>query len=320
MIAALGVEEGQRGLLLSTNVMWSLNAHTVTEPSSRRAFWRLHNDYMEAFLILQISGVSLHLCLQVQRYREHIEKKHANVAETDTYAPASSAVGGADTRSTDAGQQVCAQNFLSAIQLRPNLCPERCSRLLCRARQWMLVPRRAPTRKNRQNCCCMNTASRRSAPHRATASPQPKRANRSPKPRSDSGASELIASAFVTGHNPQALQSLKADDSLAQVVLADPKDRDKDIVVFLASEHQCASPEETGQRVAVNALHRVCGERAMHRVLPEIHRALWHQLGEQVGLQLSCACFPSPPAQRKSPQRETCLGEAPQAYPHCCMV
>ena len=70
-----------------------------------------------------------------------------------------------------------------------------------------------------------------------------------------------------------------------QVVLADPKDREKDIVAFLAAEHQCGSQEESGQRVAVTALHRVAGERALHRVLPEMYRPLWHQLGEHV----SCA-------------------------------
>lgn len=67
-----------------------------------------------------------------------------------------------------------------------------------------------------------------------------------------------------------------------QVVIADPKDRDKDIVVFLAAEHQCSSQEETGQRTAVTALHRVAGERALHRVLPEMYRPMWKQLGEKV--------------------------------------
>ena len=67
-----------------------------------------------------------------------------------------------------------------------------------------------------------------------------------------------------------------------QVVLADPKDREKDTVVFLASEHQCSSQEETSQRVAVTALHRIAGDRALHRVLPEMYRALWDNLGEHV--------------------------------------
>ena len=67
-----------------------------------------------------------------------------------------------------------------------------------------------------------------------------------------------------------------------QVVMADPKDRDEDIVVFLAAEHQCSSQEETGQRMAVTALHRVAGERALHRVLPEMYRPMWKQLGEKV--------------------------------------
>ena len=68
-----------------------------------------------------------------------------------------------------------------------------------------------------------------------------------------------------------------------QVVLADPKDRDKDVVVFLGTEHQTADAEEAGQRLAVTALHRVDGDRALHRILPELYRSLWHQLGEQVG-------------------------------------
>jgi len=71
-----------------------------------------------------------------------------------------------------------------------------------------------------------------------------------------------------------------------QVVLADPKDREKDVVVFLASEHQCSSQEETGQRVAVTALHKIAGDRALHRVLPEMYRALWDNLGEHVSLNL----------------------------------
>ena len=65
--------------------------------------------------------------------------------------------------------------------------------------------------------------------------------------------------------------------------MADPKDRDKDVVVFLGTEHQIADVEEAGQRLAVTALHRVNGDRALHRVLPEQYRSLWHQLGEQVG-------------------------------------
>ena len=66
------------------------------------------------------------------------------------------------------------------------------------------------------------------------------------------------------------------------MVLADPKDRDKDVVAFLAAEHQCASQEETGQRVAVTALHRVAGDRALHRVLPDMYRPMWDQLSKHV--------------------------------------
>lgn len=67
-----------------------------------------------------------------------------------------------------------------------------------------------------------------------------------------------------------------------QVVLRDPKDRDKDIVVFLAAEHHSNSKEEAEQRVAVTALHRVAGDRALHRVLPLTYRPLWQDLGVKV--------------------------------------
>ncbi|CAL8471800.1 g11342 [Coccomyxa elongata] len=62
-----------------------------------------------------------------------------------------------------------------------------------------------------------------------------------------------------------------------KVVLADPKDRNKDIVVFLAAEHQADTPEEAEQRAAVTALHRVAGDRALHRVLPEAYLPLWQE-------------------------------------------
>ena len=70
----------------------------------------------------------------------------------------------------------------------------------------------------------------------------------------------------------------------SQVVLADPKDRDKDVVVFLGAEQQPAGrPEQAEQLVAVAALHRVAGERALHRVLPPAYRPLWADLDVQVG-------------------------------------
>ena len=64
------------------------------------------------------------------------------------------------------------------------------------------------------------------------------------------------------------------------MVLADPKDRNKDIVVFLGSEHQAEGtlPDEAEQRAAVTALHRVAGDRALHRVLPQAYRPLWQEL------------------------------------------
>jgi hypothetical protein len=67
-----------------------------------------------------------------------------------------------------------------------------------------------------------------------------------------------------------------------QVVLADPKDRDKDIVIFLAAEHQCERADEAEQRVAVTALQRVAGDRALHRVLPAAYRPMWDSLAEKV--------------------------------------
>jgi hypothetical protein len=66
------------------------------------------------------------------------------------------------------------------------------------------------------------------------------------------------------------------------VVLADPKNRDQDVVVFLATEHLCDSKEEAEQRVAVAALHRVAGKRSLHRVLPPSYRSLWQDLGVKV--------------------------------------
>lgn len=64
------------------------------------------------------------------------------------------------------------------------------------------------------------------------------------------------------------------------MVLADPKDRNKDIVVFLGSEHQAEGtlPDEAEQRAAVTALHRVAGDRALHRVLPQVYLPLWQEL------------------------------------------
>ena len=82
------------------------------------------------------------------------------------------------------------------------------------------------------------------------------------------------------------------------MVLADPKDRNKDIVVFLASEHQADAPDEAEQRAAVTALHRVAGDRALHRVLPDAYRPLWQELCTSVspatspiGSQCICATF-----------------------------
>ena len=77
------------------------------------------------------------------------------------------------------------------------------------------------------------------------------------------------------------------DEGLAagQVVLADPKDRDKDVVVFLGAEQaqQADRPEQAEQAAAVAALHRVAGERALHRVLPPAYRPLWADLDAKVG-------------------------------------
>lgn len=72
-----------------------------------------------------------------------------------------------------------------------------------------------------------------------------------------------------------------------QVVLADPKDRNKDIVVFLASEHQADAPDEAEQRAAITALHRVAGDRALHRVLPQAFLPLWQELCAMVSSAIS---------------------------------
>ena len=70
------------------------------------------------------------------------------------------------------------------------------------------------------------------------------------------------------------------------MVLADPKDRDKDVVVFWGAEEQQADsrPDQAEQLAAVAALHRVAGERALHRVLPPAYRPLWADLDARVGL------------------------------------
>jgi hypothetical protein len=70
--------------------------------------------------------------------------------------------------------------------------------------------------------------------------------------------------------------------SVPQVVLSDPKDDTKDIVVFLDKEEGTPDEELAGQRGAVAALHRVQGDRALHRVLPVAFRPQWEALGEKV--------------------------------------
>jgi ATP-dependent RNA helicase DHX57 len=62
------------------------------------------------------------------------------------------------------------------------------------------------------------------------------------------------------------------------VVLPDPKRSENDLVVFL--DERFASPDaaEAEQRGAVAALHRVCGDRQLHLLLPPQYRPLWQDI------------------------------------------
>ncbi|KAK9809193.1 hypothetical protein WJX72_011126 [[Myrmecia] bisecta] len=63
-----------------------------------------------------------------------------------------------------------------------------------------------------------------------------------------------------------------------RVVIPNLKDNTKDIVVFLEESQAAATEEEAQQRGAVAMLHRIAGERALHRVLPPAYRPLWDEM------------------------------------------
>ena len=72
-------------------------------------------------------------------------------------------------------------------------------------------------------------------------------------------------------------------------MLPDPKDDTKDVVTFLDAAIAATSEEEAQQRGALAALHRVAGDRAMHRILPEDFLDLWEELGKQVQIPYDAA-------------------------------
>ena len=72
-------------------------------------------------------------------------------------------------------------------------------------------------------------------------------------------------------------------DAPGQVVLADPKDRDKDVVAFLDRNQPAEGDEdEAGQLAAIEALHKVAERGALHRVIPSQYQPRWHELSKQV--------------------------------------
>ena len=58
-------------------------------------------------------------------------------------------------------------------------------------------------------------------------------------------------------------------------MLPDPKNRDKDLVVFLDEAQAAGTSEEAQERCAVAALARVAGHRNMQRVLPQAYQLAW---------------------------------------------
>ncbi len=70
-----------------------------------------------------------------------------------------------------------------------------------------------------------------------------------------------------------------------QVVLPDAKNRDKDVVAFLDKNLPAEpSEEDAGQLAAITALHKVAGDRSLHRVIPAQYQPLWQDLSKQVSL------------------------------------
>lgn len=73
------------------------------------------------------------------------------------------------------------------------------------------------------------------------------------------------------------------------MVLADPRDRERDVVAFLDRNQPAEQDEEeAGQLAAITMLHKVAGDRSLHRVIPAPYQPLWQQLSEQVTLLPGC--------------------------------
>lgn len=70
----------------------------------------------------------------------------------------------------------------------------------------------------------------------------------------------------------------EGDKWTCKVVLHDPKNKDKTMVFFLDRETPADTKEEACQNCAVVGLHRVAGDRAMHRVLPKPYIPMWESL------------------------------------------
>ncbi|KAK9866236.1 hypothetical protein WJX84_005972 [Apatococcus fuscideae] len=67
-----------------------------------------------------------------------------------------------------------------------------------------------------------------------------------------------------------------------KVVLADPRDHDRDVVAFLDRNQPAdQDEEEAGQLAAITMLHKVAGDRSLHRVIPASYQPLWQQLSKQ---------------------------------------
>lgn len=129
------------------------------------------------FLAIRHGRLVLHL--QVQRFREHIQKKHAAVVDAESMPSAESA--SATAVGAHSQQQVTHMARHSCTQLWPAGVWQWSD--LCRARQWMLAQRQASTPRSPQRCSCMSGACRRSDPCPATASQLLRRESRSQKPR-----------------------------------------------------------------------------------------------------------------------------------------
>ena len=64
-------------------------------------------------------------------------------------------------------------------------------------------------------------------------------------------------------------------------MLPDAKKSENDVVVFLDQNYACECEQETQQRAAVAALHRIAGNRSLERTLPPQYVEMWKALGEK---------------------------------------